>query len=123
MTTAEHEHSSSAGLWPLWFGMLAGPIAWSVRLLVSYPLVPVACARGGDLLLHLVTLATALVALAAGLVSWRRWRRAGETGQAGAGERRRRDRFMALFGVFSSGFFFLVILVEGSMVFLVSACT
>ena len=62
---------------PLWFGVLAGPLAWTAQLLLSYLLDALSCRGGlGDvrLLLHAVTLLTALVALWGIRVAWVRWR-------------------------------------------------
>lgn len=121
-TTVRRRLSAPSGLALLWFGMLGGPVAWAARLLVAYPLVPVACATGSNLPLHLVTLATAASTVAAALVSWRIWRQARRDARGDDGGGLSRNGFMGLFGMLSSGFFLLVILAEGSMAFFVDAC-
>jgi hypothetical protein len=47
----------------LWLALFAGPVAWTLHLLVSYALVKVACEANVALLLHLVTLATLALAV------------------------------------------------------------
>ncbi|MGI8403132.1 MAG: hypothetical protein ACR2NS_16230 [Gemmatimonadaceae bacterium] len=69
----------------LWFGFLAGPLAWATQELSSYAFSAYACAphmtnldepalRGLVLLLILIALAAAAVALAGGLVALHEWR-------------------------------------------------
>jgi hypothetical protein len=107
----------------LWFGALGGPIGWTLRLLISYPLVYPACAMGTVLLLHLVTLVAALITLAAAFVSWqcRKLAQQGEWVEAGEPSEQRAS-FMAHFGVFNSSLFTLAILAEGLMNFLLDPC-
>jgi hypothetical protein len=106
----------------LWFGLLAGPIAWSLHLLVSYALVSVVCATGLMILLHLVALVTALVALAAGVVAWRCWQATGAREPASRRGRVSRRAWMAFSGVVLSGLFLLSILVGGAASFFLSPC-
>jgi hypothetical protein len=107
---------------PLWFSLLAGPLAWTAHLLLSYALVAVACATGQTIILHAVTALTLAPTAWAGVVGYRAWKehRNGERGgsRSGAGYR----PFMALSGVLSSALFFYVILLEGLPVVLVSPC-
>ena len=121
-TRAEQLTLRPPGLLALWFGLLASPIAWALHLTLSYPLVPVVCAAGWELLLHAITAATALVALAAGWVSWRSLQQIREDPEAVPVQARSRGRFMAVSGLLLSALFLLVILVEGLPVFLLSAC-
>jgi hypothetical protein len=106
----------------LWFGALAGPIAWGLRLLIAYPLVYVACSLESMIPIHVVSLAMAALSVAGAVVSWRSWRALG-------GDSRRlmegpltRDRFMAFSGVAFGIFFLVVILVEWSPSFFVDPC-
>jgi amino acid transporter len=110
----------------LWFGLLAGPIAWSLRLLIGYPLVSVACEQGATYLLHLVSAIFLLVTLAGGAVAWWSYRRIRR------GDRREehdtddwtleRTRFMVLLSLLMSGLFALVILAEWTPVFFTDPC-
>jgi hypothetical protein len=111
----------------LWFGFLGGALAWTLHLLASYLLAEGSCApalavdgmRGSGIvaiLMHSATLAGALVALAATLSArsqWRRWR--GDADQSGRG-------YIGLAGVFVSGAFLLIILIEGLPPLLIPPC-
>ena len=106
----------------LWFALLGGPAAWTIHLLASYPLVPLACSLQTTTPLNLVTAGTALLALAAGLTGWRAWRRlrSDRTAEGGTNtadddilDARGRARFMAVAGSILAVFFTYVIVVEG----------
>ena len=106
--------------WAVWAGLLGGLIAWSAQLLVSYALIPLVCASGALVLLHLVTLVTALAALAAGLVAWQVW----EQPSGGASGRRPSEarRFLGLGGVLLDALFLALILAGGAASFVLSPC-
>ena len=110
----------------MWFGLLAGPIAWSLRLLIGYPLVPVACEQGTSILLHLVSAGFLLVTLAGAVVAWWSYRQARDetrTAREGADAWTvERTRFMALLGLLVSGLFALVIVAEWLTVFFTDPC-
>jgi putative membrane protein len=116
VSRVEGAGSRAAGLW---FGILGGLVAWIAHLGTSYALVPWVCATGRIPVLHGLTVLMALVAAAATLVAARRWRGAGTSGtppEAGARvpvERHRLEGFLGLFGLILSGFFLVLILVEG----------
>jgi putative membrane protein len=95
----------------LWFAFFGGAVAWTARLLVSYPLVPLACDTGSTLPLHLVTAGSATLAVTAGLVGWRLCRRLGGGGEDAPAPR---QAFMARTGVLLSGIFLLSIVLEGA---------
>ena len=108
----------------LWFAMLAGPIAWSAHLLLSYGLVPIACDTGWSFMLVVVTVVTALVSLAGALVSRRL--PGGDTSNtpdarlANASER---TRFITFSGVTSGIFFAVVIVIQGLPIFFLDPCS
>lgn len=124
MTTASvaQRFSRAGGIFALWFGVLAPAVIWHLRLWLSYILVPFACGTGSELPLHLVTLVTLLGTLFAGGVAWRCWRRTGATAAIESGGVLARSRFLAMFGLLSSGFFSLVILAEGVGNFFIDPC-
>ena len=65
--------------WRLLFGVLGGPVAWSLHLLASYAVVGLGCMlrwRSAAIGLFALTIACAVAASAAGLVAWRDRRRA-----------------------------------------------
>ncbi len=125
---AEQGGTPAVGLPRLWFVVSVGPLAWLLHLLVSYllvshPTVRFTCAAGGDLLLHLVTVVTAAAALAGGVIAWRAWQRLRNGEDVGEAEPPRgRNRFMALYGALSSGYFFLVILAQWLPLLTMSPC-
>ncbi len=103
----------------LLIGLLAGPVAWLVQLQVSYMLVPWACARGGQVVLHLVALAMLAVAAAGLGLAWRAARRVVGGGGAPGSEVR---RFVAGCGVGLSLLFLLVIVASAIPNFILRAC-
>jgi len=84
------------------FGFLGGAVAWILHLGISYLLLPFVCGGGHEWVLHLLTAATAAMAGAATVLAWRARRRGG-----------RIQGFLALSGVLLSGFYLLLIVVEG----------
>lgn len=109
---------SQPGLFALWFGVLAPPVLWAIRLSGSYVLVPVVCRTGWIGVLHGLTAATLIGTLVAGALAYRAWRGAAPPEPARGG----RVRFMGLIGVLSAAFFFAVIVAEGLANFLVNPC-
>src|SRR5829696_8250191 len=105
-TKAIHRQSDNLVLWA---GVMAGPLAWALHQQVSYMLVPTACAKGTEGMLHLVTMGALLIAVAGAWTSWRSWKRLpeGPTDEGDTKETRR--RFMALWGLGLSLAFILVI--------------
>ncbi|TVP46524.1 MAG: cytochrome c oxidase assembly protein [Gemmatimonadales bacterium] len=114
------------------FGLLGGIVAWILHLGGSYALVELVCPSGNMTLLHLLTVGMAVVATAAVASAWSclRWRGGGGAGagagggDGGGGGGGRSDgshphtsseltRFLAMGGVFTSGFFLFLIVAEG----------
>lgn len=112
--------SGGVPLAALWFALLGGPAAWTVHLLASYPLVPLACRLGTTTPLNILTAVTAAIALAAaGTGGWayRRARRAGAEGDTGD-----RATFMALAGLLLALLFTFAIVLEGLPPLLADPC-
>jgi hypothetical protein len=110
--------------WRLWFGLLGAPLAWALHLVVSYPVVPLACATGSAVILHAITIITALVAACAGVIAWQDFRSIDVRGDRAPGDAIQVNRkFLAGLGVSLSLFFLLVILVEGWPVTLQDSCS
>ena len=97
-------------LWLL-FGACAAPLAWLGQVILAYGITtyvcyrgdhPVALAQGGALVAALTVFDIVALALCAagGWVSWRQWRRV----KSG------RNRFLALWGLMSSLWFFVAVL-------------
>ena len=60
----------------LMFAIVLAPMAPLTHLLISYALVPTACAQGSKLWLHVSTIVFLIVSVAAGLIA--RWRDDGD---------------------------------------------
>ena len=112
--TAETEKyfSHTEGLLALWFGVLAGPIAWLVQMETNYILAQLVCSRASEVALHLISLSALLLAAAGGFTAWRLWQRSGREWPGESGGILPRSRFMAVLGLLMSSQFFLVILAQ-----------
>ncbi len=129
-TATESATTYSPSLVRLFYGVFAGPIGWTVILLVNYILVPPACAIHNSLPLYLVW-AVAVVAQALGAVlSWITWQSLRGIAVAdvvradgvGAGNAFERLRFLAWFGFFASSFFLLVSAASVIPIIVLSPC-
>jgi hypothetical protein len=113
----------SASFLVLLFGCIAAPVFWTGQLMLGFGVSAHACYPGdhpilldrtGPLFTAMIVFdAVALVACAAGAaVSWSAWRKVRQTGgqshtlHTGEG----RSRFLAMWGMLSSAWFFLAIL-------------
>ena len=92
---------------PLWTGILAGPVAWSINLAVSYALVKWSCVARREDVLHLLTAAALLLVAGGAAVSWWAFQRTRADIPEDGGGPRQRARFMAMLGLASSAFFAL----------------
>lgn len=107
--------------WQHWAALLAAPTLWGGRLLAGWAIAEVACAHGwadGALFWTVQTLVTAAalaIVVAAGLVAWKAARADAEMDV----ETERPASFLAVSGVLASLLFGLLIVIEGSSVYLV----
>lgn len=110
----------------LWFGLLGGAAAWAAHLVLAYALVPLACARGLEILLYATIPLTMVVAIAAIAFAWRGWSRvrelADETDENGNRLVSQRVRFMALSGLAMSTYFLFVIVAQSVPIITQSPC-
>lgn len=136
----EERSAATVGLAPLWFGLLGGPVAWTLQLLIDYPLVAHYCFPDAarrivptidslHLLVSIVSLLALAVAIAALLAASRNWR--GSGGEFGS-ERSElteaapppgRVRFMALGGILASSLTIVGIVIHGGFVLALAPCT
>ncbi|CAN5859140.1 hypothetical protein BH23GEM3_BH23GEM3_13080 [soil metagenome] len=114
--------SQPAGLLLLWLGIFGPPTLWAGRIAASYILIPYACRAEQVRLLHAVSAVALLAVSLIGFLAWRTWRKAAAATRQDPGAKVQRARFMALFGLFSSGLFAFVILAEWLTVFFVHPC-
>jgi hypothetical protein len=120
----ERSQPSAGGQLGLWFGVLAGPLAWSAQLLVNYFVVSLAChgQLSATALAHeAVSLATGLLVLAALLVARRRQRALARLSTAGAPPTGR-SAFLARTGVLMSALFLFVIVAGAVPTLVLPAC-
>ncbi len=130
---------SSASLGALWFGLLGGPVAWTLQLLIDYPLVAHACFPDAapriaptieSLQLQiLVTSAIALAVAALALfIAVRSWRTLGgvledaRTDCTDAAPPLGRARFMALAGILASGITIVGIVLHAGFILILAPC-
>lgn len=116
----------------LWFALLGGPAAWTVHLLGSYPLVPLACRMGTTAPLNILTAATALLSMAAAVTGgWAHRRARSGNGDFGAptgadgvasADTASRTGFMGLAGLLLALLFTFAIALEGLPPFLQNPC-
>lgn len=123
----------------LWFGLLGGPVAWTLQLLIGYPLVahycfPDAARRLVPTIdsLHLLVLLTTAIALAVAMLALitalRSWRASGgvlENAHTDSTEEAPpvgRVRFMALGGIVASGITILGIVIQGGFILMLAPC-
>ena len=120
--------SERRGSWLLWVGVLTGPAAWSLQVLINYNLEEIACAPaaqgsrdiwgigvetwvlGVDALLAAATIAAAAAALHC-------LRSGGDDASTG-----NRARWMALVGVMTSALFLIVIMSGFAPPFVLDVC-
>jgi hypothetical protein len=136
---AEDRREAAVALGALWFGLLGGPVAWTLQLLVDYPLVahycfPDAAKRTMPTIdsLHLLVIIVSAVALAVGiaalLTAIRSWRvSGGEFGSARvtlveAAPPPGRVRFMALGGILASSLTIIGIALHGGFILTLATC-
>ena len=105
----------------IWFGMLGGPFAGLLNLMIDYPAVDRACVSDNSLILHIFTLVFLAVAIAAGLTAWTIRERIGERPSA-AGDPLARARFMTTVGLFTAAAGVFGILLQWIPIFFLGAC-
>lgn len=110
--SGERKFNRSAELLALWTGLLAGPVVWLMQFQANYTLVQWVCRGGTHLVMYLVTLFALLLVACAGFLSWRLWQEAGRDWPDEEAGPRPRSRFMAVMGLITSAFFFMIIIAQ-----------
>jgi hypothetical protein len=110
----------------LWFGILAGPAAWVLQLLISYPLAQLSChaefRSQHPLTLQAIALAALLVAGAGAMTAWHTREAMPADASTSGGRAVDRARFMTGLGLLSSALFGLVIIVTALPAWILHAC-
>lgn len=107
--------------WSHWAALLAPPALWGARLLAGWAIAEIACAgnwadtTGYRILQTLVTLAALAITAFTGVAAWKVVRSEASMGA----DTEHTAPFLAISGVLASLLFGLLILVEGSSVYLV----
>jgi hypothetical protein len=130
--TVVRTHAPSVGLGALWFGLLAGPLIWSLLSIVNYVLAAQSCAPAGVHLarplfpgVRLFAGALTLVGIAivaAALVTAVRSHAASNHAAAPRDAVWSRVHFMALAGIITSAVFLVGIVLHGIAVIVLPAC-
>ena len=101
--------SVAPGVWLLWGGLLAGPVAWALNLTISYALVQWTCSTHLAAVLRLVPIGALALTAAGAAASWTALRRAEDRGVADGARPVDRGKFMATIGLLVSASFALAI--------------
>lgn len=125
----------SGHLRSLWFGLLAGPIVWSIYFIVGYGATEYVCKLGLlefrilglaaiSAIIVGLTLIALLITLYAGFLAYRNWQRVGKDASEGPPSHRPEEntQFMAQAGMLLSGLFTLIILLTGIPAFVLPPC-
>jgi len=135
----ESSEQSAATLGALWLGLLGGPAAWSLQLLVDYPLVAHYCFPDAArrivptidslrLLILLTSAAALAIAVIALLTAMRSWRASGgalhdaRTDSTDESPPVGRVRFMALGGILAGGLTIVGIVLHGGFILMMAPC-
>jgi len=110
------------GIGWLWFGILAGPLAFLLNLQLSYMLVQPVCVTAHHIILHLVPAGALLLTASGGVSAWRNWQRTGQVESSIAAGVLPRSRFMAGVGLLTSGLFILAIVAQWLPNFILTPC-
>ncbi len=107
---------------PLWSGILAGPVAWALDLMVSYALVKWSCGSQRQQVLHLITFAALALVFAGAIPSWQALQRTVFDVPTDGGRSRQRARFMAILGLASCALFAAAIVAGAIPRWMLDAC-
>lgn len=113
---------SPRGIAAEWTGVLAGPIAFALDLLVSYSLVKWTCGSQHTSVLHLLTVGALLVTAGGAFASWTALAATPEHASSDGGRPVDRARFMALLGLTMSAFFAVVVIANDVPRIVLDAC-
>jgi hypothetical protein len=106
----------------LWIGILTGPTAWAVDLVLRYALVHWSCAARQTGVLKLISIATLLVVVAAGVIAGQAFRNTPSRAPTDGGRSIDRGRFMAMLGILTSLLFALVVVAGAVPQWVLDAC-
>jgi hypothetical protein len=111
--------SRSLHAWPALF---LAPLAFTVNLVITYPLVPWACAHQKQGVVHVVEALFLLIALAGVIHGWRLWQAHAAARGADAGDHASQRQFLGITGTLTSAIAALAIVAQWFTAFVVPAC-
>lgn len=120
----------------LFYGVLAGPVIWSLYFIIGYGYVEVACKTpisglpvwiysGAAVIVIALTVISALPIVYAAWLSYKVWRRLRNNNPPDAGtsyDPEGRNRFLALLGLQTSALFTLLTVLTGTAPFFLEVC-
>ncbi len=116
------ELSNPGSVFALWYGLLAGPIAFMMQMQLQFMLVPWTCSIGSQWWLHLVTIVALVFPISAGFIAWRMWTAAGMGSEDEQGGQIGRTRAMGLAGIILSGMFGVAMIADLIPSLILGAC-
>jgi hypothetical protein len=108
--SAENLNAPAVDTMWLWFGVLAGPVAWMLDEGLSYAITQHACSTGAFYELHIISVVCLLLAISGMFVARRQLTLVPSGADDEGGSPRDRSWFMARFGIACSAGFALVII-------------
>jgi hypothetical protein len=110
----------------LWLGIFAGPTAWILQLIVSYPLAQLSCRSGfrsqQQLPLQLIACAALMIIGFGAVTAWSALQAVPVTASTDGGRPIDRARFMAMLGLLTSVLFTLVVIATAIPSWILHAC-
>jgi hypothetical protein len=110
----------------LWYGILAGPAAWTLQLAISYPLAQLSChaqfRSQHPFTMQVIALAALLTIVSGGATAWHALKAVPADAASDGGRSIDRTRFMAGLGVLSALFFTLVVIATAIPTWILHAC-
>jgi hypothetical protein len=101
---------SGTGALALWWGALAGPIAFAIDEVLSYAIVQHSCSTGYEWLLHVYTVIALLLSLSGLVAAQWCYRQLPHIASSEEGSVEARGRWMAIYGTASSLAFIVIII-------------
>lgn len=124
MSVARFEQHIDAGKtsWGIWWGMIAGFLAWGIDLGLSYILEQHSCSTGHRYVLHAISLGCIVVALSGFVTGFAEFKRFPSGTKENGGSSFDRAHFQALLGIAFSLSFTLVVIAGAVPRWILSPC-
>lgn len=106
----------------VWYGLFAGPLAWTIHLMAAYALVPWVCDNGHGWILYLISFLSLSIAATGGLAAWQNFKQSGRRWPGEEGDVGTRSLFMATMGIILGSLFSVVIIAQSIPIFMMNPC-